>query len=163
PDRVHDRPGGGVEPADQQAGVAVGHQLLDLRGGEQLGLHAPGHGRGHPTGELLHPLGAAGDLDPTAAVQHAQLLVLTHGVHGQVRDLLGMVDGEHEVRGVARRSARIRQRPLVELDDVSPPELCKVADGGIAHHPGPYYDDVCTVRHLCHGVLPNCRWYADDI
>ncbi len=48
-----------------------------------------------------------------------------------------MVDREDEIGGVAGGAARIRQRPLVDLDDVSPPSLGQVPDDGVADDPGP--------------------------
>lgn len=76
PHRVHDRAGGGVEPAAQQARVAVGHELLDLGGGDQVRLDAPGPRRAHPPRQLLHPLRTARHLDAAADGQHLQLLEL---------------------------------------------------------------------------------------
>ena len=157
--RIDDRTGGGVEAADQLPRLAMRDELVDLGGGEQMRLDAPGAGGAHPPGELLHPLGAAGRFDAAAAGEHAELAVLAQRVDGEIGDLLGMVDGEHEVRGVTGGAARIGQGTLVDLDDAAPAVVREMGDGGVAHHPGSDDDDVCTIRQLCHGDLPTCPWH----
>jgi hypothetical protein len=107
---AHDRAGaqrvdhagaGGEEPAEEQLLVDVGHELLDLVRSDQLDrLDPPGLGRGHPPGQLLHPLRCARDLDPAALDEHVEVLVLAHALERQRGHLLGVVDGEDEVRRV---------------------------------------------------------------
>ena len=155
PDRIDDRPRGRVEASDQQTRVAVRDELLDLGGGDQMGLDAPGAGGAHASRELLHPFRAACDLDAAAGEEHVECGVLAQRVHREVGDLLRMIDREHEVRGVTGRAPGIRQGTFVDLHDAAPSELGQVADGGIAYHPRSDDDDVCAVRLLCHGVLPN--------
>src|SRR3984885_7333993 len=97
-------------------------------------------GRGHPPGQLLHPLRRARPLDPAALDEHAEVLVLAHALERQRRHLLGVVDREDEVRRVSGRAAGVRERPLGAQLDVPACELGQVVgqavadDAGAEHH-----------------------------
>ena len=53
-------------------------------------------------------------------------------VERQLRHLLRVVDGEDEVRGVPGRAAGVRQRALVEQDEVAPAERGEVVGEAVA-------------------------------
>ena len=56
---------------------------------------------------------------PPHVGEHAELLVLAHAVERERGHLARVVDREDEVRGVARRAARVGQRALVDQDQVA--------------------------------------------
>ena len=136
PDRVHDRRARLVEAA--QDGLAVDERRLgnDLRGSQQLGLDTPGPCGGHPAAQLLHALLAAGHLDTAAGGVHAEGRVLSLTLQSQQRDLAVVIRGEDEVGRVARRSARVRQRTLVDQHEVGPAEFGQVTDDAVADDSG---------------------------
>ena len=129
------------EAAEDDRFVDERDQRLDAGRVEQLGLDPPRARRGHPTGQLLHALGRAGDLDPTALGEDAELLVLPDAVQGQGRHLARVVGREDEVGGVPGRAAGVRQRPLVEQDDLAVAEPREVVDEAVADDAGPDDDD----------------------
>ena len=57
---------------------------------------------------------------PAGLGEDAELLVLANAVERERRHLLRVVDREDEVRGVAGRAARVRQRALLEEHEVAP-------------------------------------------
>ena len=135
--RVDDADRGRVEPAEDDLLVDVGDELLDLgRGHEAAAVDSPRLARGDAAGELLHALGGASDLDAAALGEDVHLLVLSHGLSGQVRHLLGVVHREDEVRGVTSRAAGVGQRALVDLHDVAPPETGQVVHEAVADDAG---------------------------
>src|SRR5947208_2716631 len=96
------------------------------------GLHTPRLRGGHPPSELLHPLLGPGDLDPTALSEDVELLVLAHALERQRRHLLGVVDGEDEVRGMPGRAPRVGQRALVDQRQVRLAQLGEVVGDAVA-------------------------------
>ena len=140
-ERVDDADPGRREAAEDDVGVDVGDHLLDLGGRDELRLDPPRARRRHPALELLHPLGRAGDLDPAALGEDADLLVLLDAVGGQGGHLARMVGQEDEVRGVAGRAARVRERAFLDLDDVLPAEPGEVVDEAVADDAGADDDD----------------------
>src|SRR6185312_3941189 len=78
----------------------------------------------------------ARDLDAAARREDAELLVLPEAVGGEVRHLARVVDGEDEVRGMAGGAARVRERPLVDQDEVLPAEPGEVPDQAVADDAG---------------------------
>ena len=152
-ERVDDRDGRAVEAAEQDRLVDVRHELLDLgRRHEPRRVDSPRLRRRHPTAELLHPLLGARDLDPAALGVDAHLDVLTLRLERQLRHLLRVVDGEDEVRGVAGRAAGVRQRPLVDLDDVGPAEPREVVDEAVADDAAADHDGSGTRGEGAHGM-----------
>ena len=126
-ERVDDADTGCVEAAEQDRLVDVRDELLDLRrGDERHGLDAPRLRGSHSPAQLLHALLGARDLDAAALREHVHLLVLPHALDGELRHLLRVVDEEDEVRRVPGGAARVRQRALVEQDDVRPALLGEV-------------------------------------
>ena len=77
---------------------------------------------------------------PPLSVKTPRFAVLAHGVERQLRHLLRVVDREDEVRRVAGRAARVRQRALVEQDEVGPAELGEMADEAVADDAGADHD-----------------------
>ena len=77
---------------------------------------------------------------PPLSVKTPALAVLAHGIERQLRHLLGVVDREDEVRRVAGRATRVRQRPLVEQHEVGPAELGEMADEAVADDAGADHD-----------------------
>jgi hypothetical protein len=130
-----------VEAADDHALVDVGNELLDLVGcHERHIVDPPRLCRGHPASQLLHALLGARHLDAAADGEHAEFLVLPQAVGRQLRHLARVVDREDEVRGVARRSAGVRQRALVDQDHVLPAEVREVAEHAVADDAGADHD-----------------------
>ena len=160
PERVDDADPRRREATEKDVGVHVGDHRLDLLGGDQLGLDPPRSGRRHPALELLHPLGRPGDLDPAALGKDAHLLVLHDAVRGQRGHLARVVGQEDEVGGVARRAARVRERALLDLDDVRPAEAGKVVDEAVADDPGTDDDDARGTRWRAQTILlePTPDW-----
>ena len=145
-ERVDDGHRGRVEAAEQDRLVDEGHKLLDLRRRHQPAtLDAPRLRRGHPAPQLLQPLLGARDLDAAALVQRSGLAVLPHRLERELRHLLRVVDREDEVRGVAGRAARVRERPLVDLDEVGPAELREPAGEAVADDSAADHDDLHTL------------------
>src|SRR5699024_12202129 len=81
-------------------------------------------------------------------------------VEGEVGDLTRMVDGEDEVRRVAGRAAGIRQRALVDLDDVLPAELGEMVDEAVADDAGTDNDDAGLGGDGSHGRLLSDGFFA---
>ena len=150
PQRVDRRHGGEVTAAEQDLLVDERDALLDLRRGHQVGFHVPVLRRAHPPPELLHPLLGPGHLDPAAGDVDPHLLVLTLAVEGEHRHLFVVIDREDEVGGVAGRTAGIRQRSLVDLDDVAPAELGEMAHDRVTDDPRSDHHHAGTGRHITH-------------
>src|SRR5881396_786842 len=55
-----------------------------------------------------------------ALVQGARVAVLLHRVERELRHLLRVVDREDEVRRVTGRAAGVRERALLDLDEIAP-------------------------------------------
>ena len=109
-------------------------------------VDAPRLGRGHPAAQLLAPLLGARDLDAAALREDAQLAVLADAVERELGHLLAVVGQEDEVRGVAGRAARVRERALVEQQDVAPAEPRQVVGHAVADDAGADDDDACVLR-----------------
>src|SRR5262249_31956737 len=86
-------------------------------------------------------------LDPAALDEHPQRLVLLGAVPGQLHHHLRVLDGEDEVGGVPGGTARVRHRPLVHQDEVTPPQQRQVMHEAVA-------DDA---RAYDHGARPGGR------
>ena len=143
PQRVHDQHAGGIEGAEDDARVKVGHEALGLGRRDQLGVDAPRVGRGEPPLQLLHARGRARHLQAAALGGHAHLHVLAGAVDGEGRHLLGVVGEVDEVRGVTGRAAGVGQGALVEQHDVPPAQSRQVVGHAVAddaraddHHVG---------------------------
>jgi hypothetical protein len=136
PDRLDDPDGRRPERADDHLGIEERQRLVDLLGGDQLGVDAPGPGAGDPPGQLLHPLGGPGDFVAAGLGEDPELLVLPHAVGGDVGHLPGVVDREDEVARVPGGAARVGQRPLVELHEVPPAEPGQVVGEAVADDAG---------------------------
>ena len=122
-----------VEAAEEDRLVDERDELLDLRRRhEAAALDAPRLRRRHPAAQLLQPLLRARDLDAAALVQRPGVAVLAHRLERELRHLLRVVDREDEVRRVAGRAARVRERPLVDLDEVGHAELGEPAGEAVA-------------------------------
>ena len=141
------------EATEDDVGVDVGHHRLDLLGRHQLRLDPPRARRRHPALELLHPLGRPGDLDPAALGEDAHLLVLLDAIGGERRHLARVVGQEDEVRGVTGRAAGVRQRTLLDLDDVLPAKPGEVVDKAVADDAGADDDDARGIRLRAQSVL----------
>src|SRR5712691_9672214 len=149
--RVDDGDRRRVEAAEQDRLVDERDELLDLRRRhEAASLDAPRLRRRHPAAQLLQPLLGARHLDAAALVQRARILVLAHRVEGELRHLLRVVDREDEVRCMARRAARVRERPLVELDEVGPAELGEPAEQRVADDAAADHDATRPARKISH-------------
>ena len=160
PERVDDADPRRREATEEDLGVDVGDHRLDLLGGDELGLDPPRAGRRHPALELLHPLRRPGDLDAAALGEDAHLLVLLDAVRGQCGHLARVVGQEDEVGGVAGRAARVRERALLDLDDVRPAETREVVDEAVADDPGTDDDDARGTRWRAQTILlePTPDW-----
>ena len=146
-ERVDDADAGRVEAAEDDGLVDERDHRLDLGRGQQAGaLDAPRGRRRHPPLQLLHPLGRPGDLDAAALVVDAELAVLVGALDRERRHLLGVVGQEDEVRGVAGRAARVRERALLDEHDVPPAVLGQVVGHAVADDPGADDDDPCPLR-----------------
>ena len=121
---------------EEDLGIDEGHHLLDLGWGDQPGVDAPGLRRGHPSLELLHPLGSAGDLDPAARGVQPVLFILLLALDGEERHLLVVIGRENEVRRVTGGATGVGQGALVEQHDVGPAETAEVTDQAVADDPG---------------------------
>ena len=150
PQRVDDADVRGGEAAEDDRILEVRDLLLDLGRGEELGVDAPRHRRRRPPLQLLHPLGRAGDLDAAAPGEDAHLLVLDDAVEGERGHLLRVVGQEDEVRRVTGRAAGVRQRPLVEQDDVAPAETGEVPGHAVADDAGADDHDACAFGKPAH-------------
>src|SRR5207237_6915290 len=124
--------------------------LLDLGRRQELGRLPPGLRRRDPAPQLLQPLRRPRELEPAALREDAELLVLEDAVLGELRHLLRVVDREDEVRRMAGRAAGVRQRPLLEQDDVAPALLRQVVDDAVADDPGADNDDAGLIRYFAH-------------
>ena len=147
---VDHRHGRAVEATEDDLVVDERDEFLDLLGGEEVGLDAPGLGRGHAALELVHALLGAGDLDAAGVDRQVHVAVLVGGLLAEQRHLLVVVDREDEVRGVAGRTARVGQRALVEQDHVGPAEAGQVADQTVADDAGADDDDLGRGREVAH-------------
>ena len=156
-DGVHDAHRGRVEPAQQLGIVDPRHQVPDLAWREHLDVDAVGVGRAEPAAELDHPGLRAGDLDPAAPREHAEVGELPDPVHAPLGHLPGVLHGEGEARGVAGGSAGIGQRALVDLDDVAPAQPGQVPHQCVAGDAGSDDDDACLGRHTGHGDTPSLQ------
>jgi len=145
-ERVDDRHGGGEEAAEQDRLIDDRDELFDLcRRYEPATFDTPGFGRRHPAPQLLHPFLGARDLDAAALVQRLRGAVLAHRFEGELCHLLGMVDREDEVRGMAGRAAGVRERSLVDLNQVDPAELREPSGKAVADDAAADHDDLHTV------------------
>ena len=135
-DRVDDADSGRVEAAEQDLLVDVRHELLHLRRRQQLRRLAPRDRRGKAPVQLLQALRTARDLDPAADRVDAELDVLVDRVARQRGDLLRVVDREDEVGRMARGAAGVRQRALVEQDEIAPAEPREVMHEAVADDAG---------------------------
>ena len=134
--RVDDADGRRVETAEDHALVDERDELLHLVGSqERHRLDPPRLRRGHATRQFLHPLLGPRDLDAARLGENAHLLVLAHALRRELRHLLRVVDREDEVRRVAGRAPRVRERPLVEQDDVRPALVGEVVGDAVADDP----------------------------
>ncbi|CAB4760560.1 unannotated protein [freshwater metagenome] len=149
--RVDDADARGVEAAEDDGLVDVGDELLHPLGRDDLGVvDAEGLRRRHAAMELLHALGSAGNLDAAALGEHAHLLVLAHALVGELGHLLGVVDREDEVGRMAGGAARVRQRALVDLDEIAPAETGQVVGQRIADDSGSDDDGLGRRRQCAH-------------
>ena len=131
--RVDDTDIGRVEAADEDRRVDVRHERLDLRRrDERGGLDAPRLRGSHTTAQLLHPFLCACDLDPAAPREDPELAVLANALERELRDLLRVVDRKDEVRRMPGGAAGVRQRSLVEQDDVRPAQADEVVGEAVA-------------------------------
>jgi len=138
-----DHPGAGrIEAADDQLLVDEWDELLDLAGSDQRhGLDSPRLRRHDPACELLHSLLGPRDLDPAGLDEHVQVLVLAHTLERQRGHLLGVIDREDEIRGMAGRAAGVWQRTLVEQRQLAHAEPGQVIGDAVADDPGADHDD----------------------
>jgi len=132
PQRVTGPRVGLVQPALDHLLVDERDLLLDLLGADNFALLPPGFGAAELAFHLLEPFVGPGDLDALAERELVHLVVLCDGVVGEQRHLLVVLQGHQEVRGVSRRATRVRQRPLVDLDDVLATEFREVIDETVA-------------------------------
>ena len=131
--RVDDADALGVEAPEDHLLVEVRHELLDVGGRQHRhAVDAPRCAAGDPPRELLHALSRARDLDAARADEHTELQVLADALHGERRHLLRVVDEIDEVRRVPGRAAGIRQRPLVEQQDIPPAQAREVVGEAVA-------------------------------
>ena len=140
-DRVDHRHARRVEAAQDHVAVHERRLRDDLDGREQLGLDAPGARGCHPPAQFLPARLGARHLDPAARGIDAERGILALALQGQHRDLAIVIGGKDEVRRVAGGSAGIGQRPLVDQQQVLPPELRQMLDQAIADDPGADHGD----------------------
>ena len=139
-----DRVDGGV--AGQPEGAEQIGRLQDrvapegLGGSEQLAFEVVGRGRGRRPAELDHPLGRARHRHAAAPLEaggearlRLELAIEAGGVLHQAGAGLGRPELAEEARRVPRRPAR--ELPLLEQEDVGPPEAGQVVRGGGPDHP----------------------------
>ena len=74
-------------------------------------------------------------------------------VGGEQAHLFVVVDGEDEVGGVPSGSARVGQRPLVDLNNVAPPQFGQMPNHRVAHDPGADHHNVGGGGLITHDVL----------
>ena len=79
---------------------------------------------------------------PPVSLKTPELAVLAGAVDRERRHLLGVVGQEDEVRGVTGRAARVRERALLDQDDVAPAGLGEVVGHAVADDPGADDHDV---------------------
>ena len=103
--------------------------------------------------QLLHPLLRPRDLDAARLGEDAHLLVLAHALERELRHLLRVVDREDEVRGVSGRAARVRQRALVEQDDVRPALVGEVVGDRVADDAAADDDGAGLAGRVAHRLL----------
>ena len=145
----------GVEkPPRMTDGSRYGTSAAISSGVSSSRLDAPGRRRRRPALELLHPLGRPRDLDAAALGEDAEFLVLADAVERQRRHLLRVIRREDEVGGVAGGAARVRQRALVEEDDVAPAEVRQVPGQAVADDAGADDDDLGSSRDGGHSMSP---------
>ena len=153
PQRVDDADAGRVEAAEDDRVSMYGTSALIWAGAISSDSMPHDCEDGHPALELLHPLGRPGDLDAAALGEDAQLLVLLDAVEREGRHLLRVVGQEDEVRGVAGRAAGVRQRALLDQDDVPPAEPGEVVDEAVADDAGADDDDARPFRKRAHAEI----------
>ena len=73
---------------------------------------------------------------PPLSVKTPEFLVLAGAVLGELGHHLGVVDRKDEVRRVARGSARVGHRALVNQDQVAPTETGQVTGEAVANDAG---------------------------
>ena len=141
-ERVHHADAGGVEATENDGLVDERNHGLDLGRGQESGvLDAPCGRCRHPPFELFHALRRPGDLDPAGLAEDAELAVLAGAVDRERRHLLRMVGQEDEVGGMPGGAARVRQRALLDQDDVAPAGQGEVVDHAVADDAGTDDDD----------------------
>ena len=131
--RVDDVDARRVEGPEDHARVDEGDPLDRLLGREELAsLLAPRERRRDAPVQLLHPLRRPRELDPAAPRRQLQLHVLSGALLRERRHLLRVVDGEDEVRRVARGAAGIRESSFLDQDEVGPAEPGQVVREAVA-------------------------------
>ena len=163
--RVDDGDGGAVEASEEDRLVDVRHELLDLgRGDQARAVDAPCLRRSHTAPELLQALFGPRHLDAAALGVHVHRAVLALRLEGELCHLLRVVDGEDEVRGVARGAARIGQRALVDEHDVRPALLREVVGEAVADDAAADHDGSRGAREAAHDVdLLIGAWYLSSV
>jgi hypothetical protein len=102
----------------------------------------------------VHALLGAGDLDAARVDREAQVPELVGALLAEQGHLLVVVDREDEVGGVARGTTGVRERALVQEDEVGPAEAGEVADEAVAHDAGSDHDDLGAFGEITHGGAP---------
>ena len=90
---------------------------------------------------------------PPHSVKTSISSVLADALERELRHLLRVVDEEDEVRGVPGRAAGVRQRPLVEQDDVGPPEPGEVVREAVADDAAADHDGTARRGSVAHAVI----------
>ena len=102
---------------------------------------------------------------PPHSVKTSELAVLARALGRERRHLLGVVDGEDEVRRVSGRAAGVRQRALVEQHDVGPAQPREVvgeavADDAAADDDGAGSGGQAALVHWLDSFIGRCGWPA---
>ena len=162
-ERVDDRHGRAVEATQDDVLVDERHELFDAGGRDQLGLDAPGGGRGDAAVELGHAFGRAGHLDAAGVDAQAKGPVLVGALLAEQRHLLVVIDGEDEVRRVPCRSTWVRQWALVDQDHVGPAESGQMADEAVADDAGADDDNFGGGGEVTHVFSPGEEGCAERV
>ena len=165
-DRVDGGIAGEPEGAEQIARLEDGVPLEGLAGVEQLALEVVGLGRRRRPAELDHPLGRARHRHAAAPLEargeprlRLELAVEAGGVLHEAGPGLGRAELAEEARRVPRRAAR--ELPLLEQEDVGPPEAGQVVRGrGPDHATADDHDagpvgQIAPGRCVLHGRPPS--------
>ena len=95
--------------------------------------------------------------------EDTRIAVLAHGVERQLGHLLRVVDREDEVRRVTGRAAGVRERALVEQDEVGPAELGQMAGQAVADDAGADHDRLAVSGNVRLQVRNGSRVSGTDI